>query len=77
MIGGLTPSAAEALRLKPRVTVIAGGEDTSSAGLAIGIVQPGQALLSLGTAGTLYVVLRQPLVHPQLFAFQHVLAGQI
>jgi len=77
VIGGLTPNAAEALRLRPGLPVIAGGEDTSSAGLAIGVVQPGQALLSLGTAGTIYVVLSQPLVHPQLFAFQHVLAGQI
>jgi xylulokinase len=77
VIGGLTPSAAEALGLESGLPVIAGGEDTSSAGLAIGIVQPGQALLSLGTAGTLFVVLSQPLVHPQLFAFQHVLAKQI
>ena len=75
-IGELTPKAAEALGLKAGTPVVAGGEDTSSAGLAIGVTRPGQALLSLGTAGTLFVVLDHPLVHPQLLAFLHVLPGQ-
>lgn len=76
VIGHLTPGAAAELGLRPGVPVVAGGEDTSSAGLAIGVTQPGQALLSLGTAGTIYIVENKPIVHPQLLAFLHVLPGQ-
>lgn len=76
IIGMLAPGAASELGLKPGVPVVAGGEDTSSAGLAIGVSEPGQALLSLGTAGTIYIVEDEPIVHPQLLTFLHVLPGQ-
>ncbi len=76
VIGGLQPGAAEALRLRPGTPVIAGGEDTSAAGLAIGVTRPGQALLSLGTAGTVYIVQDRPLVDGRLLTFLHVLPGQ-
>jgi xylulokinase len=76
IIGGLTPEAAAQLGLPAGTPVVAGGEDTSSAGLASGAVRPGMAFLSLGTAGTLYKVEAWPLVHPQLLTFQHVLPGQ-
>jgi hypothetical protein len=61
VIGELTPAAAAELGLNPGVPVVAGGEDTSSAGLAIGVTEPGQALLSLGTAGTIYIVEDKPM----------------
>lgn len=77
VIGELSGEAAAALGLRPGIPVIAGGEDTSSAGLAMGVARPGQALLSLGTAGTLYIVKDTPIVHPRLLAFCHVLPGQI
>lgn len=77
VIGELQPEPANALGLPAGIPVIAGGEDTSSAGLAIGVAKPGQALLSLGTAGTLYVVQDAPNVHPDLLAFAHVLKGQV
>ncbi|MCU0513414.1 MAG: xylulokinase [Anaerolineae bacterium] len=76
VIGTLQPAAAAELGLPAGIPVVAGGEDTSSAGLAIGVVYPGQALLSLGTAGTLYVVQAAPHVSPRLLAFAHVLAGR-
>jgi xylulokinase len=76
IIGELTANAAAAMGLNSGVPVVAGGEDTSSAGLAIGVAEPGQALLSLGTAGTIYIVEDRPIVHPQLLAFLHVLPGQ-
>lgn len=75
IIGGLSVEAAAALGLPPNIPVVAGGEDTSSAGLAIGVAEPGQTLLSLGTAGTIYIDIDQPIVHPQLLAFLHVLPG--
>ena len=77
VVGGLTDEAARALGLNTGTPVIAGGEDTSSAGLAIGISKPGQAFLSLGTAGTLYAVQEKTTVHPQLLAFRHVLPQQL
>jgi xylulokinase len=73
IIGGITPLAARELGLRPGTPVIAGGEDTSSSGLAIGAGQPGQAFLSLGTAGTMYVVDENLTIHPQLLTFRHVL----
>ncbi|MBK8049141.1 MAG: hypothetical protein IPK16_19700 [Anaerolineales bacterium] len=76
VIGALTSAAATELGLAPGIPVIAGGEDTSSAGLAAGAVRPGLAFLSLGTAGTLYVTESEPLVHPQLLTFLHVLPHQ-
>ncbi|OUC06075.1 hypothetical protein RY27_23280, partial [Litorilinea aerophila] len=77
VIGPLTQQAAADLGLRPGIPVVGGGEDTSSAGLAIGVVSPGQALLSLGTAGTLYTVQDEPVVDRHLIAFLHVLEGQI
>ncbi|MBI5668518.1 MAG: hypothetical protein HZC41_10975 [Chloroflexi bacterium] len=75
VIGGLTPAAADALGLKAGTPVIAGGEDTSSAGLALGIAAAGETFLSLGTAGTVYVADDTVLVHPDLLTFLHVLPG--
>ena len=76
VIGGLTAAAAAELGLPAGILVIAGGEDTSSAGLALGAVGPGMAFLSLGTAGTLYATEPRPRVHPQLLTFAHVLEHQ-
>jgi xylulokinase len=76
VIGSLTAAAAAELGLLAGIPVVAGGEDTSSTGLALGAVRPGMAFLSLGTAGTLYATEPRPLVHPQLLTFQHVLEHQ-
>lgn len=77
VIGGLTSTAADALGLPAGIPVVAGGEDTSSAGLALGVARPGQALLSLGTAGTVYAVQDEHIVHRDLLAFAHVIEGQL
>ncbi len=76
IIGELTHDAAEAMGLKPGIPVIAGGEDTSSAGLAVGVTQPGQAMLSLGTGGSIYISQDRPLSHPKMLIFAHVLKEQ-
>lgn len=76
VIGKLTPAAAQELGLSAGIPVIAGGEDTSSAGLASGSVKQGMAFLSLGTAGTIYVPADRKTVHPHLLTFMHVLNSQ-
>jgi len=76
VIGGLTLEAAEAMGLKSGIPVIAGGEDTSSAGLSVGVTQPGQAMLSLGTGGSIYISQNKPLSHPKMLIFAHVLKNQ-
>jgi xylulokinase len=76
VIGELRPAAAKELGLPAGIPVIAGGEDTSSAGLASGSARQGLAFLSLGTAGTIYVPADHKTVHPQLLTFLHVLKDQ-
>ncbi len=76
VIGGITAEAAHELGLRPGTLVIAGGEDTSSAGLALGIAAAGQTFLSLGTAGTVYVATDSAFIHPDLLTFLHVLEGK-
>jgi xylulokinase len=77
VIGAITAVAAHQLGLPVGLPVIAGGEDTSSAGLALGVAAPGQTFLSLGTAGTVYVATDSVLVHPQLLTFLHVLQNKV
>jgi len=53
--GRLTPEAARELQL-PRVVVAGGGGDNAASAAGLGVVMPGQAFLSLGTSGVLFVV---------------------
>jgi xylulokinase len=73
VVGRLQAEAAGQLGLPVGIPIIAGGEDTSSAALALGMVRAGQVSLSLGTAGTIYSVSDRPLTHPDLLTFAHVL----
>jgi xylulokinase len=53
--GSLTVKAAEQLRLPP-VVVAGGGGDNAATAVGMGMVEPGQSFLSLGTSGVLFVV---------------------
>lgn len=75
VIGEVTPEAAAFTGLAAGTPVIAGGEDTSSAGLALGVTSSQEALLSLGSACTMYVPVREPSVDPRLLSFPHVVEG--
>jgi xylulokinase len=75
VIGEITPEAARQTGLPAGLPVIAGGEDTSSAGLAMGVVSENDAQLSMGSASTVYVPLRRPVSDARLLAFPHVLDG--
>lgn len=53
--GALTAAAADALS-SPRVTVAGGGGDNAASAVGLGVVRAGDAFLSLGTSGVLFVV---------------------
>jgi xylulokinase len=53
--GTITAAAAEELQL-PRVVVAGGAGDNAASAVGLGVVLPGQAFLSLGTSGVLFVV---------------------
>ena len=53
--GMLSTEAARQLQL-PRVLVAGGGGDNAASAVGSGVVRPGQAFLSLGTSGVLFVV---------------------
>jgi len=53
--GSLTAEAARELEL-PRVVVAGGGGDNAASAVGLGVVSAGEAFLSLGTSGVLFVV---------------------
>jgi xylulokinase len=53
--GSITAAAADQLQM-PRVVVAGGGGDNAASAVGLGVVSPGQAFLSLGTSGVLFVV---------------------
>jgi xylulokinase len=52
--GSLRPEVAEAWGM-PRVPVVAGGGDNAAGAIGVGVVRPGDAFLSLGTSGVLFL----------------------
>jgi len=72
--GSLTSRAAEELQLR-RVAVAGGGGDNAASAIGLGVVSPGQAFLSLGTSGVLFVVTDQFRPNPNraAHAFCHCL----
>ena len=55
IVGELTATAAAVLHL-PRVPVLAGAGDNAGGAVGVGVIDPGQGFLSLGTSGVLFVV---------------------
>ena len=73
-VAELTPAAAEALGL-PRVPVVAGAGDNAGGAVGVGVIEPGQGLLSLGTSGVVFIVSEQHHARPErtVHAFCHCL----
>lgn len=59
-LGGLTATASNETGLPAGLPVCAGGHDHVCAGLALGLVQPGDVLDSMGTAEAVLVTLDEP-----------------
>src|SRR5205085_2926098 len=68
--GGLTSAAATALGLPAGIPVAGGGGDNACGAVGIGVVGPGQAFLSLGTSGVIFVA--DAGVHPDAERGVHV-----
>lgn len=76
-VGELSRAAAEELGLPP-VPVVAGAGDNPGGAVGVGVIDPGQALLSLGTSGVLLTVSDRHRAHPEqtVHAFCHCLPGR-
>ncbi len=61
----------------PRVPVAAGGGDQAAGAVGVGVVRPGEASLSLGTSGVLFVADDRFRPHPEraVHAFCHAVPG--
>jgi xylulokinase len=75
--GSVTAAAADQLQL-PRVVVAGGGGDNAASAVGLGVVAPGEAFLSLGTSGVLFVVTDQFRPNPEraAHAFCHCLPNR-
>jgi xylulokinase len=76
--GTLLPALARAWGLREGVTVAGGGGDNAATAVGIGAVRDGQAFLSLGTSGVLFVATAAFRPNPAqgVHAFCHALPGQ-
>jgi xylulokinase len=74
--GHLLPAVAEAWGLSS-VPVAAGGGDNAAGAVGVGVVRDGDALLSLGTSGVVFVATADHRANPQgaVHAFCHCLPG--
>ncbi|NDY91867.1 xylulokinase [Ideonella sp. TBM-1] len=73
VVGHLLPQWARAWGLSPAVHVAAGAGDNAAAALGLGVLHPGQGLVSLGTSGVIFLPTAQPQPHPArgVHAFCH------
>jgi xylulokinase len=77
VIGKVTTQAACACGLSAGIPVVAGGEDSPAAALSVGVSEPGDAFLSLGTAAVVGICHKAEsgLKEPRLLTYPHVLPG--
>jgi xylulokinase len=75
IIGHVTKEAALATGIPYGIPVVAGGEDTSCAGLAMGVLSEQDVQLSMGTATTINVPFSRPVSDSRLLSFPHVIEG--
>lgn len=76
-VGTLLPEVAQALGLRPDVTVCAGAGDNAAAAVGTGVVGEGGCNISLGTSGTVFISSERFGVDPNnaLHAFAHADGG--
>ncbi|MEM6160745.1 xylulokinase [Erwinia sp. P6884] len=76
--GTLLPELAQAWGLSPSVIIAGGGGDNATSAVGVGAVNPGDAFISLGTSGVIFVVNDRLQADPQsgVHAFCHALPGR-
>lgn len=76
--GALRPDVADAWGLGRGVVVAGGGGDQAAGAVGAGVVEPGQALLALGTSGVYFAAGERFAPHPAggVHAFCHALPGR-
>ena len=80
VVGRLTPTLRRALHLDADVLLVSGGHDQACAALGSGVIQPGQAMVSTGTAEVVEVAmatprLSEPLRRGNVSVYRHVVPG--
>ena len=64
-VGALLPRCCQAWGLPAQVQVAAGAGDNAGGAVGVGVVRPGDALLSLGTSGVIFVATAGPQANPE------------
>ena len=74
-VGNLFEALCRAWGLPPDVRVAAGAGDNAAGAVGVGVVRPGQAFISLGTSGVIFVATDGPRANPQrgVHTFCHAL----
>jgi xylulokinase len=77
VLGRVTPAAAALTGLAAGTPVVGGGADNACGAAGVGVVEPGEAVASWGTSGTVVAPTAAPRVDPGLRAhtFCHVVPG--
>ncbi len=77
VVGTVTEAAANATGLKAGTPVVAGGADNTCGAIGAGVVRPGQALVSIGSSGVVFVPTATPQLHPEgiVHTFVHSVPG--
>jgi xylulokinase len=77
VLGRVTAAAAALTGLAEGTPVVGGGADNACGAAGVGVVEPGEAVASWGTSGTVLAPLAEPRVDPGLRAhtFCHVVPG--
>lgn len=65
VVGEVHRDAAVETGLRAGIPVIAGGADNTCGAIGAGVVKPGQALVSIGSSGVVFVASERPVLHPQ------------
>lgn len=75
--GQLTAEAAEALGLVPGIPVVTGAADLAAQAVGYGLIEPGTALVTVGTGGQVFHALRSPVENSMTFyTFNHAVPGR-
>src|SRR5581483_4056504 len=73
--GVLRPEPAQNLGLQPGTPVAVGSGDSVVEAFGIGVIQPGQCIVKLGTAANVNIVTARPYPSRQAITYRHVVDG--